>query len=165
MTLDEMRRLWPLAKLLHEARRDLAWGSSAGARREPWPEWHRAYPHSPISYVDLALAQAEAVERAYEMHATLPHHRLHDYAAGRDLGADPDRTDAEIDALLKRPQGVLVEADYAPIEARIMQQERHLHTCWDVRNSGNRSHECFCARNAPDSVKVTYATYLEGLKK
>jgi hypothetical protein len=61
MTLDQMRRLWPVAKLLHEARRDLAWGPAA-AHRERWPEWTTAYPHNPIAFVDLALAQAAAIE-------------------------------------------------------------------------------------------------------
>ncbi len=41
MTLDQMRHLWPVAKLLHEARRDLAWGP-AGKHRERWPEWSTA---------------------------------------------------------------------------------------------------------------------------
>lgn len=63
MTLDEMRRLWPLARVLHEARRNLAWGAQTGERRESWPEWTSAYTHSPIAYVDLALAQAEAVDQ------------------------------------------------------------------------------------------------------
>lgn len=61
MTLAEMQRLWPLARVLHEARRDLAWGR--GTPREPWPEWSTAYPHSPVAFVDLALAQAGAADR------------------------------------------------------------------------------------------------------
>ncbi len=60
MTLSDMQRLWPLAKLLHEARRDLAWGRKT--TREPWPEWDKNYTHNPIAYVDLALAQAEVAE-------------------------------------------------------------------------------------------------------
>jgi hypothetical protein len=63
MIIQEMQRLWPLARVLHEARRDLAWGAAAGVRREPWPEWSSAYPHNPIAYVDLALAQAVAAEK------------------------------------------------------------------------------------------------------
>jgi hypothetical protein len=62
MTLAEMERLWPLAKVLHEARRDLAWGSKLGSQREPWPKWDKNYTHNPIAYVDLALAQAEAAD-------------------------------------------------------------------------------------------------------
>lgn len=54
-----MKQLWPVAKVLHEARRDLAWGRHT--TREPWPEFSTAYSHSPIAYVDLALAQAEAI--------------------------------------------------------------------------------------------------------
>ncbi|MDE2104138.1 MAG: hypothetical protein KGL39_43275 [Patescibacteria group bacterium] len=60
MTIERMRQLWPIAKILHEARRDMAWGL-CGPRRERWPEFSSAYTHSPIAYVDLALAQAEAV--------------------------------------------------------------------------------------------------------
>jgi hypothetical protein len=63
MTLDEMQRLWPVAKLLHEARRDLAWGA-AGRLREPFPAFTAAYTHNPIAYVDLALAQAKALADA-----------------------------------------------------------------------------------------------------
>lgn len=65
MTVEEIRRLWPLAQLLHETRRDLAWGRKLGSTREPWPEWSAAYTHNPIAYVDLALVQAEAVDRHY----------------------------------------------------------------------------------------------------
>lgn len=61
MTLERMQQLWPMAKALHEARRDLAWGGAAGERREPWPEFSAAYSHHPIAYVDLALAQADAI--------------------------------------------------------------------------------------------------------
>lgn len=68
MTLEEMQRLWPLAKALHEARRDLAWGKKLGAVREPWPEWSTAYSHNPIAYVDLALAQAEAISADVDTH-------------------------------------------------------------------------------------------------
>jgi hypothetical protein len=67
VTTAEMQRLWPLAKLLHETRRNLAWGRSD---REPWPEWTAAYSHSPIAYVDLALAQAEAVDKRYVIAAS-----------------------------------------------------------------------------------------------
>jgi hypothetical protein len=63
MTIEDMRVLWPLARALHEARRDMAWGNT---RREPWPEFSTAYPHSPIAYVDLALAQAAAARRYFE---------------------------------------------------------------------------------------------------
>ncbi len=62
MTLEKMQKLWPIAKTLHEARRDLAWGPTVGKTKEKWPEWSSAYPHNPIAYVDLALAQAEAIE-------------------------------------------------------------------------------------------------------
>jgi hypothetical protein len=50
MTLEQMQRLWPIAQLLHEARRDTAWGPIAGKHREKWPEWSTAYPHNPIAY-------------------------------------------------------------------------------------------------------------------
>lgn len=44
----------------------MAWGKSFVGVREPWPDFSdpkvlRAYPHNPIAYVDLALAQASAV--------------------------------------------------------------------------------------------------------
>jgi hypothetical protein len=64
MKLDDMQRLWLIAKLLHETRRDLAWGPKAGPVREVWPEYTSAYPHNPIAFVDLALAQAEALDKA-----------------------------------------------------------------------------------------------------
>lgn len=55
---------YEVGKILHEARRTLAWGPSS--TREPWPNFDdpktlRAYSHNPISYVDLALAQADAI--------------------------------------------------------------------------------------------------------
>ena len=59
MKLERMQELWPLAKVLHEARRTVAWGTM---QREPWPDWSSAYPHNPISYVDLALVQADAAD-------------------------------------------------------------------------------------------------------
>jgi hypothetical protein len=61
MTLERMKALWPVAKAIHEARRDLAWGKNS--LREPWPEWSTAYSHNPIAYVDLALASADAVTK------------------------------------------------------------------------------------------------------
>lgn len=64
MTIEEIQRLWPIAKLLHETRRDLAWGRKV--TREPWPEYSSAYTHNPIAYVDLALAQAEAIDHFYK---------------------------------------------------------------------------------------------------
>jgi hypothetical protein len=60
MNIARIKDLWPVAKLLHEARRDAAWGK-AGKHREPFPEFTTAYTHNPIAYVDLALAQAEAL--------------------------------------------------------------------------------------------------------
>lgn len=60
MTVNEIQRLWDLARRLHEARRDLAWGSQT--TKEPWPEFSTAYSHNPIAYVDLALAQAKAAD-------------------------------------------------------------------------------------------------------
>lgn len=60
MTLTDMERLWELGCLLHETRRNLAWGFKTD--REPWPEFSTAYSHAPIAYVDLALAQAKAVD-------------------------------------------------------------------------------------------------------
>ena len=66
MNLERMKRLWPVARVIHEARRDLAWGKNSA--REPWPadddRTLRAYPHDPIAYVDLALASAAALEDA-----------------------------------------------------------------------------------------------------
>jgi len=59
MTLNRMRALWGLAQILHETRRNMAWGGNT--QREPWPEFTSAYSHNPIAYVDLALAQADAV--------------------------------------------------------------------------------------------------------
>lgn len=59
MTLDQMRKLWPVAKMLHEARRNMA---PIALARDAWPEWTAAYPHNPIAFVDLALAQAAAIE-------------------------------------------------------------------------------------------------------
>jgi hypothetical protein len=61
MTEQEHIDLWDFARTIHEARIALAWGPSFVGRREPWPEWHRAYLHNPIAYVDLALACAKAV--------------------------------------------------------------------------------------------------------
>jgi hypothetical protein len=61
VTLRDMERLWPLARVLHEARKKLAWGAHGDAR-EPWPEFSTAYSHDPIAYVDLALVQAQAAE-------------------------------------------------------------------------------------------------------
>lgn len=62
MTLDKLKKLWPIAKRLHEARRDMAWGPVIGPTREKWPGFTSAYSHNPISYVDLALEQARAIE-------------------------------------------------------------------------------------------------------
>jgi hypothetical protein len=61
MSEQEHADLWELGRTIHEARIALAWGKASVGRREPWPEWHRAYLHSPIAYVDLALASARAV--------------------------------------------------------------------------------------------------------
>lgn len=54
-----------VARAIHEARIAFAWGPSAVGVREPWPNFddgvvRRAYPHNPISYVDLALVSARA---------------------------------------------------------------------------------------------------------
>lgn len=54
MTEQEHADLWELARTIHEARVGLAWGKPNVGKREPWPEWHRAYLHDPIAYVDLA---------------------------------------------------------------------------------------------------------------
>lgn len=61
MKVEQMQALWPIAKTLHEARIALAWGARLVGVREPWPAWSSAYPHNPIAFVDLALAQAEAI--------------------------------------------------------------------------------------------------------
>ena len=63
MTLEQMKRLWPVAKILHESRRDFVWGKT-GSVRETWPEYSNSYSHNPIAYVDLALRQAEALYEA-----------------------------------------------------------------------------------------------------
>ena len=63
MTIDRMKELWPLAKVLHEARRDIAWGKKT--LREPWPEFTISYSHNPIAYIDLALEQADAASRYF----------------------------------------------------------------------------------------------------
>lgn len=60
MTELEHKSLWELARVLHEARKTLAWGPKLAPIKEPFPEWHRSYLHNPITYVDLALAQAKA---------------------------------------------------------------------------------------------------------
>lgn len=64
MTIEQMRKLWPVAKLLHEARRSMA---PIALAREAWPEWTPAYPHNPIAYVDIALAQAAMVEHLIDV--------------------------------------------------------------------------------------------------
>jgi hypothetical protein len=73
MTIDEMRDLWDLAGVIHEARIKLAWGRLTS--REPWPDgtdkYLRAYPHSPIAYVDLALASAKAVTDNFKIDLSL----------------------------------------------------------------------------------------------
>jgi hypothetical protein len=57
---------YELGRVLHEARIAKAWGPAMVGLREPWldftdPKVLRAYPHNPIAYVDLALAQASVV--------------------------------------------------------------------------------------------------------
>jgi len=59
MKISEMEDLWDLARIIHEARRDLAYGK--GSLKEPWPKSSNTYTHSPIAYVDLSLASAKAV--------------------------------------------------------------------------------------------------------
>lgn len=59
-------QLLKLAKTIHEAKIALCWGKDRVGVREPWPDFDdpsvvRAYPHNPIAYVDIALAQARAV--------------------------------------------------------------------------------------------------------
>lgn len=68
MESQRIQRLWDIAKVLHESRRDLAWGSKLGKIREPWPEltplYLRSYTHNPVAYIDLALAQADAIMKS-----------------------------------------------------------------------------------------------------
>lgn len=59
MKINDIEDLWDLARIIHEARRDLAYGKCY--RKEPWPKYDKNYTHSPIAYVDLALASAKAV--------------------------------------------------------------------------------------------------------
>lgn len=66
MSTEQLERL-NLARSLHEARVALAWGKHNVGKREPWPKFEdpvvlRAYPHNPIAYVDLALAQVDAIQ-------------------------------------------------------------------------------------------------------
>ena len=54
-----------VAKAAHEAKIRLCWGPQFVGKREPWPDFDdpavkRAYPHSPIAYVDISLEQARA---------------------------------------------------------------------------------------------------------
>jgi len=67
MTEQEHRDLWQLGRTIHEARIAHAWGPKYVNVREPWPDWHSSYLHSPIAYVDLALASAKAVCDLYEV--------------------------------------------------------------------------------------------------
>jgi hypothetical protein len=67
MTLKEIEELWELARVIHEARRDLAWGPVVGPKKEKWPRFHRSYTHNPIAYVDLALASAKAVTDTFKI--------------------------------------------------------------------------------------------------
>jgi hypothetical protein len=55
-----------MAKVLHEARIAFCWGRDYVGKRDPWPDFGdpkvlRSYPHNPIPYVDIAVAQAEAL--------------------------------------------------------------------------------------------------------
>ena len=59
MTLQEIEDLWDLARVIHEARQDLAWGR--GLKRQVWPKFDKNYTHNPIAYIDLSLASAKAV--------------------------------------------------------------------------------------------------------
>ncbi|HXE51203.1 MAG TPA: hypothetical protein VN663_22690 [Ramlibacter sp.] len=79
MTLDQMRKLWPIAKLLHEARQQIAPTALGG---QAWPEWTPAYPHNPIAFVDIALAQAAAVEPVVDALAAIE--RSTDYGGDGD---------------------------------------------------------------------------------
>jgi hypothetical protein len=71
MTLQEIEDLWDLARIIHEARRDLAWGPNLGPKRELWPSLPKNYTHNPISYVDLALASAKAVTEHFRIDVSL----------------------------------------------------------------------------------------------
>lgn len=64
MKIDDMERLWPLAKLIHESRIKLCWGTAHA--RDVFPEFSSAYPHNPIPYVDMALTAAEVAEVYFE---------------------------------------------------------------------------------------------------
>lgn len=62
-------RVLHVAKAIHEARIGLCWGKNCVGVREPWPDFSdpvvkRAYPHSPIAYVDVSIAEAKAAIEA-----------------------------------------------------------------------------------------------------
>lgn len=65
MTEDEISNLWYLAKIIHEAKRDICWGKNSN--KWPWPSSSRNYTHNPIAYVDLALACAESVKNNFDI--------------------------------------------------------------------------------------------------
>jgi len=74
MTCEEIKNLWDLARILHESHRDFTRGNVIldQTLRQPWPITPEYYNHSySIAYVDLALAQAEAVVNNFKIDLSL----------------------------------------------------------------------------------------------